>query len=85
MMSSARMPFERCPVCNGEMVERDVEKVLRGGPHTGVLTVRADVCVRCGERLYDQETVRRFEQIRAKLAQQQTAEFQQLGLSFKVI
>jgi YgiT-type zinc finger domain-containing protein len=79
------MPFERCPVCSGELVEKDVEKVLRGGLNTGVLTVRADVCVRCGERLYDQETVRRFEQVRVKLEQQQTAEFQQLGLSFKVI
>lgn len=79
------MPFERCPVCNGELVGKDVEKVLRGGAHTGVLTVYAEVCVRCGERLYDQETVRRFEQIRAKLEQQQTGEFQQLGLSFKVI
>jgi len=25
------MPFEKCPVCGGDLVEKDVEKVLRGG------------------------------------------------------
>lgn len=78
------MPFEECPVCGGEMVEKDVEKLLRGGIHTAVLTVHAEVCLRCGERLYSQETVRRFEQIRAKLERQEVADFQPLGQSFQV-
>ena len=60
------MPFNKCPVCDGELVEKDVDKLLRGGVHTAVLTVRAEVCLRCGERLYSQETVKRFEQIRRK-------------------
>ena len=77
-------PFDKCPVCGGELVEKDVEKLLRGGIHTGVLTVRADVCLRCGERLYSLETVRRFEQIRQKLERQEVAEFQPLGQSFQV-
>ena len=25
------LPFEKCPVCGGEMVEKEVEKLLRGG------------------------------------------------------
>ena len=78
------MPFNKCPVCGGEMVEKDVEKLLRGGIHTAMLTVRAEVCFRCGERLYSQETVRRFEQIRAKLERQEVADFQPLGQSFQV-
>jgi len=78
------MPFNKCPVCGGEMVEKDVEKLLRGGIHTAVLTVRAEVCLRCGERLYSQETVRWFEQIRAKLERQEVADFQPLGQSFQV-
>lgn len=77
-------PFEVCPVCGGELVEKDVEKLLRGGIHTAVLTVRAEVCLRCGERLYSEETVRRFEQIRSKLEHQEVAEFQPLGRSFKI-
>jgi YgiT-type zinc finger domain-containing protein len=78
------MPFNKCPVCGGEMVEKDVEKLLRGGIHTAVVKVQAEVCLRCGERLYSEETVRRFEQIRAKLERQETAEFQPLGQSFQV-
>jgi YgiT-type zinc finger domain-containing protein len=79
------MPFSQCPVCGGELVAKDVEKLLRGGIHTAVLTVRAEVCLSCGERLYTQETVRRFEQVRAKLEKQDVAEFQPLGQSFQVV
>jgi YgiT-type zinc finger domain-containing protein len=78
------MPFSKCPVCGGEMVEKEVEKLLRGGIHTAVLTVRAEVCLRCGERLYSQDTVHKFEQIRTKLERQDVAEFQPLGRSFTV-
>ncbi len=79
------MPFSKCPVCGGELVEKDVEKLLRGGIHTAVLTVRAEVCLSCGERLHTQEAVRRFEEIRAKLERQEVAEFQPLGQSFQVV
>jgi YgiT-type zinc finger domain-containing protein len=78
-------PFEKCPVCGGELVEKEVEKLLRGGAHTAVLRVKAEVCLRCGERLYSQETVRRFEEIRSKLRRQETAEFRPMGLSFEVV
>ena len=76
--------FDKCFVCGGELVEKDVEKLLKGGIHTAVLKVRADVCLRCGERLYSVDTVRRFEQIRQKLERQEVAEFQPLGQSFQV-
>jgi YgiT-type zinc finger domain-containing protein len=78
------VPFGSCPVCAGELVEKQVEKLLRGGNNTAVLEVQAEVCLRCGERLYSQETVRQFEQIRAKLERGQVEEFQPLGQSFKV-
>ena len=77
-------PFEKCPICGGELAEKDVEKLLRGGTHTAVAKVRADVCLHCGERLYSQETVRKFEEIRAKLRRQETAEFRPMGQSFEV-
>ena len=78
------MPFSECPVCGGEMVEKDVEKLLRGGVHIAVVTVGAEVCLRCGERLYSKETINRFEQIRTKLSRQEVADFQPLGQSFQV-
>lgn len=71
--------FDQCPVCGGELVEKEVEELLKGGVHTAVVRVQAEVCLRCGERLYAAETVRRFEQIRQKLEQQDVAEFVPLG------
>ena len=50
-----------------------------------VVKVRAEVYLHCGERLYAEETVRRFEEIKAKLERQETADFQPLGLSFHVV
>ena len=79
------MPFEKCPVCGGQVVEKEVEELLRGGIHTAVLKVRAEVCLRCGERLYSPETIRRFEDITAKLERQETEGFQPLGKSFQVV
>jgi len=78
-------PFEECPVCGGELAPKEVEKILRGGNHTAMLRVPAEVCLHCGERIYTQETVCRFEEIRAKLERQETSEFQVLGQSFQVV
>jgi hypothetical protein len=36
------LPFERCPVCGGELVEKEVEKVLWGGVHAAILIVPAE-------------------------------------------
>jgi YgiT-type zinc finger domain-containing protein len=80
-----KLPFEKCPVCGGDVVERQVEKLLRGGNNTAVLSARAEVCLHCGERLYSEETIRRFEEIRAKLERQETGEFELLGQSFQVV
>jgi YgiT-type zinc finger domain-containing protein len=61
------MPFDLCPLCGGELAQRDVEKLLRGRGQTAVLRVQTEVCRRCGERLYAREDVSRFQQMRATL------------------
>lgn len=80
----AMMPFEKCPVCGGEMIAKSVEKLLRGGMNTAAVTVAAEVCLRCGERLYSQETVRCFERIREKLKLGEVQGFQHVGQSFLI-
>ena len=77
-------PFDKCPVCGGELVEKEVEKLLKGGVNTAVVKVTAEVCLQCGERLYPEATVRRFELIRQKLATEDVAEFQLLGQTYQV-
>lgn len=76
--------FQPCLSCGGELVEKNVQKLLRGGLHTALVSVKADVCLQCGDRLYAEETIRRFEDIRVKLKNQQTEEFIPLGRSFQV-
>jgi YgiT-type zinc finger domain-containing protein len=78
------LPFVKCPVCGGEIIEKDVEKLLRGGYHIAVVRVRAEVCLHCGERLYSKETIDHFDQIRIKLSHQETADFKLLGHSYQV-
>ena len=76
--------FEKCPVCGGELTEKEVEKLLRGGVNTAILKVKAEVCLHCGERLYSQEIVKRFDEIRKKLERKEVANFQPIGQSFQV-
>jgi YgiT-type zinc finger domain-containing protein len=77
-------PFEKCPVCGGELVERQVQKLLRGGKHTASITVPAEVCLHCGERLYSPDVVKKFEDVRAKLERQETGDFELIGQTFEV-
>ncbi len=83
-MMKQTKPFDKCPVCGGELEEKEVEKLLKGGVNTAIIKVKADVCLHCGERLYSQETVKRFEEIRRKLERKEVASFQPVGQSFKV-
>lgn len=76
--------LEQCPICGGELVRKLVTKVLRGGGHTATIKVEADVCIRCGERLYTMEKVEKFEEIRFLLKSGQTEELEPIGQSFLV-
>ena len=78
------MPFEKCPICGGELEEKEVEKLLRGGEHTAALRVHAEVCLHCGERLYAEDAVRDFERIRNKLKRHELSGLQPMGQSFSV-
>ena len=78
------IPFKQCPVCGGETVIKEVEKILRGGVNTAVVKVQAEVCLHCGERMYSKEIISLFEQIRAKLGRQEVEEFLPIGRSFQV-
>ncbi len=79
------LPFKKCPICGGDIIEKEVEKLLRGEKDTAIVRVMADVCLHCGERLFSEETVSRFEQIRTKLIRQETVEFKLLGKTFQVV
>ena len=77
-------PFEQCPVCGGDLENKQVEKLLRGGGNTASMKVFADVCLRCGERLYAEDVVQSFEQIRGKLRTEDFSHFRTVGQAFTV-
>lgn len=62
--------LSRCFRCGGrDLEEREVEELLSAGPHAVRCRAHASVCLRCGERYFDAETVRIFEALRKKVAQ----------------
>ena len=77
-------PFEKCPVCGGELENKQVEKLLRVEGNTVSMKVTAEVCLHCGERLYAEDVVKSFEEIRGKLRKQEFGHFKTLGQSFTV-
>ncbi|MCF8038991.1 MAG: YgiT-type zinc finger protein [Desulfohalobiaceae bacterium] len=77
-------PFEKCPVCGGELETKQVEKLLKGGGNTVSVKVSAEVCLHCGERLYAEDVVRTFEEIRGKLQKQDFSHVKILGQSYTV-
>jgi len=76
--------FDKCPVCGGDLQEKEVEKLLKGGDNTAMINVRAEVCLHCGERLYSQEAVKCFEEIRRKLERKDVANFKMIGHAYQV-
>jgi YgiT-type zinc finger domain-containing protein len=79
-----KWPFDRCPLCGGDLDDRVVEKLLRGGADTAVLKVQAEVCLRCAGRIYTQKAVRQFEQVRAKLEAKETGGLTPVGSVYRV-
>ena len=80
-----RKYIEQCARCGGVVIEKEVTEILFGGGNTAILRVKAGVCQLCGERYYTPEVVRQFEEIEAKLEQQETAGFEPVGQSFQVV
>lgn len=76
--------FDKCPMCGGELIEKEVERILRGGSNTALVRVKAEVCLHCGERLYTPEDIARFDEIRKKLREDNVEKFIQIGKTFKV-
>lgn len=77
-------PFAVCPVCGGELEVKQVEKLLGFGGNTVSIKVTAEVCLHCGERLYGEDVVKSFAEIREKLRKQEFSHFRNLGQSFTV-
>ena len=56
-----------CPICGGEMVDKSVDVVdTINGKLFIIRGISAEVCVRCGERLYSQSDMKKMEKLRRR-------------------
>ena len=70
----------RCFHCGGTDLEtREVEEFLSEADSVVRLRVSAMVCLRCRERYFDPDTVRRFEEIRSRLRTGDLSGFRKAG------
>jgi len=80
------MPLlHKCPTCGGELVDKRVEELVKGGVNFASVTVHAEVCRRCGLRLFDPDTVRLLERVTNQLSAQEVEDFEPMGRSFRVL
>ena len=75
---------EKCAVCGGELVEKKVEKLLRGGTNMASVEVDAELCLRCGERFYTPQVVELFEKIEYELEKNDIHNFIAMGRAFRI-
>lgn len=47
---------KNCPICGGNLVNKIVEVEVSNGTYKRVVRVPADVCQKCGERVYPRES-----------------------------
>jgi YgiT-type zinc finger domain-containing protein len=60
----------KCVVCNSSNIEmKSVEEEIRSDKDILLIPVEVLVCLSCGERYYDKKTMRKIEEMRAKLKQ----------------
>ena len=62
----------RCIVCKGSDIElKTVDEQIRTGRDILLVPMNILVCSNCGERYYDRKAVRKIEEIRTKLKNQE--------------
>ncbi len=75
----------KCLNCGiGNTKIKEVQKILSMNSDTVILNVKAEVCDHCGERYYDPETVRYFEELKLELKKGKSNQLTPVGTSYKV-
>jgi len=62
----------KCVVCKGSDIElKTVDEQIKAGRDIILVPMDILVCSNCGERYYDRKTMKKIEEIRAKLKNQE--------------
>jgi len=74
----------RCVICEGrEIEEKEVEEEIKIGNDIVLVPVKVKVCMSCGERYHDRETMRMLEEVEDKIEKKQL-KFELIGKVLKV-
>jgi YgiT-type zinc finger domain-containing protein len=58
----------KCEVCNSTNIEmKSVEEEIRSDKDILLIPLEVLVCLSCGERYYDRETMKKIEEMRSRL------------------
>ena len=69
----------KCVICKGSDIElKIVDEQIRTGKDIVLLPMNILVCSTCGERYYDRKSMKKIEQVRSKL-KNQNLEVKQVG------
>ncbi len=74
---------QRCVHCGGETCVREVEHLVSGNCDVARVRVEAEVCLKCGQRTFEPDSVRRFEEIRRRLDAGDVSTLQPLGRTYR--
>ena len=69
----------KCVICKSSDIQlKTVDEEIRTGKDIVLVTMNILVCSSCGERYYDRKSIRKIEQIRSKL-ENQNLEVKEVG------
>jgi YgiT-type zinc finger domain-containing protein len=73
----------KCVICNSPRIEMNkVEEEIRWGSNILLVPMEVLVCLNCGERYYDKKAMKKIEELRYRL-QENNLEVEEVGKVFK--
>jgi len=74
----------RCVICGSPYIEdKEVEEEIKVGNDIIIVPIKVKVCMNCGERYYDRETMKMLEDVEDKIEKRQL-KFELIGKVLKV-
>jgi YgiT-type zinc finger domain-containing protein len=75
----------KCVICkSSDIQKKTVEEEIKSGMDIVLVTVEVLVCMNCGERYYNTNTMRKIENVRLKL-KQKDLEVQEVGKVLRAV
>ncbi len=75
----------KCVICKSPDIQmKMIEEEIKSGMDIVLLSVEVLVCMNCGERYYDRNTMRKIENVRSKL-KQKDLEVEEVGRVLKAV